>query len=420
MNTGDTNRESASVRRPVARLAGCLLSSLLLLWLAACSTTHQNVKPDVQAQRPDTEVAEDHLLDVWIALFSPGEVPEDQDDANGLSLEIRQAESRYMPVQLRETLEQTGYWGAVRVVPQNTVGAEVLVRGTILESDGEKLEVRITALDASGKQWFERTYAAQATLRDYQQTEGGGREVFQALYNAIANDLARYRNSLSAERIVSLRRIAGLRFADDLAPDAFNGYLRKNDAGEFSIRRLPAKGDPMVARVNAIRERDFMLVDTLNGHFDNFHADMQEPYFQWRKSRLDELEAMRKIQHEALNRKLLGAAAILGAIAIEALGGDSTRRSTSSLRNVMIVGGAYAVKTGFDKSSEATIHEDAIKELGASFASESQPMVVEVEGETHQLTGSAEAQYAEWRALLRQIYASETGFDNSAQGHAAE
>jgi hypothetical protein len=52
----------------------------------------------------------------------------------------------------------------------------------------------------------------------------------------------------------------------------------------------------MVARVNAIRERDFMLIDTLNGHFDNFHAAMQEPYFQWRKSRLEELEAMREIQ----------------------------------------------------------------------------------------------------------------------------
>jgi hypothetical protein len=398
-------------------LAGWLLSSLLLL--TACSTTHQNVKTDVRAQRPDSELAEDHLLDVWIALFSPGDVPDD-DDANGLSLEIRQAESRYMPVQLRETLEQTGYWGAVRVVPQDTEGAEVLVQGTILESDGEKLEVQITALDASGKQWFQRTYEARATLKDYQQIEGSGREVFQALYNAVANDLAEYRNGLSAERIVVLRRVAGLRFADDLAPDAFDGYLRKDNAGAFAIRRLPARDDPMLVRVNAIRERDFMLVDTLNGHFDNFHADMQEPYFQWRKSRLEELEGMRAIQREARNRKLLGAAAILGAIAIEALGGDSTRRSTSSLRNIMIVGGAYAVKTGFDKSSEAAIHEDAIKELGESFASESQPMVVEVEGETHQLTGSAEAQYAEWRALLRRIYESETGLDNSTQGHDAE
>jgi len=147
---------------------------------------------------------------------------------------------------------------------------------------------------------------------------------------------------------------------------------------------------------------------------------MQEPYFQWRKSRLAELEAMRAIQRDARNRKLLGAAAIIGAIAIEALGGDSTRASTGSLRNVMLVGGAYAVKTGFDKASEATIHRDAIEELGESFASESQPMVVDVEGETHKLTGSAEAQYAEWRTLLRKIYASETGLDAGGNDDAGQ
>jgi len=240
----------------------------LVFLLPACSTTHQNVKPDVQVQRAATEVAENHLLDVWIALFSPGELPEDKDDSQGLSPEIRKAEARYMPVQLRETMEKTGYWGAVRVVPQNTEGAEVLVQGKILASDGEKLELRITAVDATGQQWFERTYEEEARLQDYQQAEGTGREVFQPLYNAIANDLAEYRNGLSAEQIVTIRRVAGLRFANDLAPDAFKGYLQNNGSGQYSVARLPAREDPMVRRINAIRERDFMLVDTLNGHFD--------------------------------------------------------------------------------------------------------------------------------------------------------
>jgi hypothetical protein len=34
---------------------------------------------------------------------------------------------------------------------------------------------------------------------------------------------------------------------------------------------------------------------------------------------------------------------------------------------------------------------------------------VEIDGETHELTGSAEVQYEKWRGLLREIYASETG-----------
>ena len=382
-----------------------------LVLLAGCSTisSHRSIDNDVQIEKPVGEITENQLLDVWIELFDPGELQVDEDDSKGLSVDIREAEARYLPVLLRDTMEKTGYWGAVRVVPRGTEGGEVLVQGVILESDGERLELKITALDASGREWFSSTYEAEVSLQAYQDAEPGGHEVFQALFNAIANDLAVYRATLTPDNILTVRRIAELRFAADLAPDVFTGYLQRSAKGQFTIVRLPATDDPMVRRVSAIRERDFLLIDTLNGHFDNFYQAMQEPYVQWRKARLEELESLRAIQREARNRKLIGAAAIIGAIAIEVLGGDSTRAATGTLRNVMVIGGAYAIKTGFDKDSETTIHRDAIEELGDSFSADTKPLVVDVEGETHKLTGSAEVQYVKWRALLKQIYAAETG-----------
>ena len=36
-------------------------------------------------------------------------------------------------------------------------------------------------------------------------------------------------------------------------------------------------------------------------------------------------------------------------------------------------------------------------------------MVVDIEGTQHRLTGTADAQYEEWRELLLQLYQSETG-----------
>jgi len=386
-----------------------LLIPLILLGGCSAISSHNNVDNDVQIERPVSEINESQLLDVWIELFDPGELQEDDDDAKGLSVDIREAEARYMSVLLRDTMERTGYWGAVRVVPRDTEGGEVLVQGIILESDGEQLELKITALDATGREWFSSTYEAEVSLQAYQDAELAGKEVFQALFNAIANDLAVYRATLTADDILTVRRIAELRFAADLAPDVFSDYLQRSDDDQFTVVRLPAESDPMVRRVSAIRERDFLLVDTLNGHFDNFNQTMQEPYAQWRKTRLEELESLRAIEREARNRKLIGAAAIIGAIAIEVLGGDSTRAATGTLRDVMVVGGAYAIKTGFDKDSETTIHRDAIEELGDSFSAETKPLVVEVEGETHELTGSAEVQYVKWRALLKQIYAAETG-----------
>lgn len=386
---------------------------LLLMLLHGCSTLGpgRTVDGKVPLNKAVTELTEAQLLDVWVELFDPGELPDDPDDAMGLSLEIREAEARYLPEQLRTTMESTGYWGAVRLVPQDTTGSELLVRGTILESDGERLELEITAQDASGREWFKRTYREEIEYAQYMLSSKDGREVFQSLYNTIANDLAEFRAQLDTAETTTIRRVAALRFAEDLAPDAFGGYL-ESDKGKYQVVRLPAADDPMYRRVLAIRDRDFLLIDTLNGHFDNFTREMEPPYTEWRKARSEEATALRELKHEAWKRKLLGAAAIIGAIAIEA-SNNGNHAGSSVLRDVMVMGGAYAIKTGFDKSSETEIHRDAIIELDESFSSEAGPMVVEVEGETHELTGSAEVQYAQWRALLKRIYASETGLAGS-------
>jgi hypothetical protein len=240
-------------------------------------------------------------------------------------------------------------------------------------------------------------------------------EPFQSVYNTIANDLASFRARLTPGEITAIRRVAQLRFAADIAPDAFGGYLQHDDTGRYTVTHLPADDDPMYRRVLAIRERDFLLIDTLNGHFDNFYREMQQPYTDWRRTRSEEAAALHEIEQNALKRKLLGVAAIVGAVAIEASSNGSRSASTGILRDAMVLGGIYAIKTGFDKDSETGIHRDAIKELGDSFASETRPLVVEVEGQTHELTGSAEVQYAKWRALLKQIYATETGLTGGAE-----
>jgi len=393
------------------------LITVVLLLLGGCSAlgpTH-DVKGPVALNKAITEVPDKQLLDVWIELFDPGELPEDEDEAMGLSMDIRDAEARYIPEQLRSTMEMTGYWGAVRVVPQDTTGAELLVQGRIIASDGEQLALQIKAFDASGREWFDRSYEEEVSEGVYKarglSRNPPGRDIFQSLYNTIANDLAEFRRTLTAKDSVSIRQIAELRFATDLSPDAFAGDLQRSKDGHYSIVHLPAADDPMYQRVLAIRERDSLLIDTLNGHFDNFCREMDTPYNEWRKARTEEAAALRKVKSDAMQRKLIGLAAILGAIAVEA--SNSGNSGYSVLRDSLVLGGAYAIKTGFDMDSETDIHRDAIIELDESFSMEARPLVVEVEGETHELTGSAEAQYAQWRALLKRIYISETGFSDS-------
>jgi hypothetical protein len=48
--------------------------------------------------------------------------------------------------------------------------------------------------------------------------------------------------------------------------------------------------------------------------------------------------------------------------------------------------------------------------LSSSFDGDIKPMVVDIQGTQHRLTGTADAQYEEWRGLLRQMFISESGF----------
>ncbi len=381
--------------------------------LAACSTTNggrRNVEGEVVIDKALSEIPESRLLNASIEVFDPGTLPKNEKDANGLSMDIREAESRYMPEQLRVTMEQTGYWGAVRVVPRDLTNGELLVSGTILQSNGLQLDLKISATDATGTKWFTKEYRDGVEASYYQSSQLNG-EVFQPLYNTIANDLARFVKQLSTEEITRIRRVAELRFAKDIAPEAFGGYLERDKEGEFSVVHLPSYDDPMYGRVQAIQERDLLMIDTLNGHFDNFYREMQEPYTEWRKARSDEAEKQKELEKAALNRTLLGVASIVGAIFVGVADGNNGGLGT--LSDVMVLGGAAAIKSGMDKRSEASIHRESIEELGTSFSSETRPLVVEVEGETVKLTGSAEAQYEQWRVLMGQIYASETGLTGS-------
>jgi hypothetical protein len=386
-----------------------LLTILSLLVLSACTSTgpRRNIEGSVPVDKSLTEIPENQLLNVSIELFDPGKIPEDEKKANGLSMDIRKAEARYMPELLRSTMEKTGYWGAVRVVPSGITGSELIVSGTILASTGENLDLEITARDASGSQWFKSVYRDGTEASFYRAHEMFG-DAFQPLYNTIANDLAAALKKLPPAEITKIRNIAELQFAADIAPDAFSHYLKKNEDGEYEVVHLPSQNDPMYERVQAVRERDLMMIDTLNGHFDNFHREMKQPYTEWRKARSDESEKQRKLQKQALNRTLLGVAAIAGAIFI-GVAAPEYNSGLDTLTDVMVLGGAAAIKSGMDKRSEASIHKESIEELGLSFSSETKPLVLEVDGETIELTGSAEAQYEQWRALIGKIYASETG-----------
>jgi hypothetical protein len=380
--------------------------------LAGCVVNEQRPMQRIAAERATTEVPADELLDVGVRLFDPN-VPEDekQREKERVFPEVRKAESRYIPVLIRDTLEDTGQWGQVRVLPRDGTGMEVFIDGRIVHSDGRELELDVTVIDAAGRTWFRRTYQGQADTRAYKDVVAKPRDPFENVYNTLANDLLAARRELTQEQRIALRRVADLRFAADLAPYAFSGYLAQDKRGLYSVTRLPAEDDPVVQRMQRVRERDYALVDTLNEHYANFGGSMALPYTEWRKYTHEELEAEAQAKREALARQVLGAVAVVGGIMA---GAETSSSAGSAAATAAVIGGMYAFKSGLDKRAEVRIHTESLKQLGDSFQSEVQPMVVDVEGRTLELKGSAEEQYAEWRQLLRELYENETGLPAAA------
>jgi outer membrane murein-binding lipoprotein Lpp len=393
-----------STFRGFAPLVAALLAGTLL---AGCVVNDQRPMQRIAAERATTEVAADELLDVGVRLFDPN-VPADEQEREKQRIypEVRKAESRYIPVLIRDTLEDTGQWGQVRVLPRDGTGMEVFIDGRIVQSDGRELKLDVVVTDAAGRTWFRKTYEGQADTRAYKDVVAKPRDPFENVYNTLANDLLAARRALTHEQRVALRRVADLRFAADLAPYAFGSYLAQDRKGLYSVTRLPADDDPVVQRMQRVRERDYALVDTLNEYYANFGGSIAVPYTEWRKYTHEELEAEAQAKREALTRQVLGAVAVVGGIMA---GAETNSSAGSAAATAAVIGGMYAFKSGLDKRAEIKIHTESLKQLGDSFQSEVQPMVVDVEGRTLQLKGSAEEQYAEWRRLLRELYENETG-----------
>ena len=406
MTLADQNRESRTWR-------GDLSCRVWLVACVACAIQATAGSPrTVTAIHSHTEIPEASLLDVGIRIFDPGLPSGDESslEAEGVFAGARKSEARYIPIQLMKTLQSTGHWGAVRILPAGTDSVDVSVSGEIVSSSGLQLALKVRAVDAAGRVWLKKKYKELADPRAYQGDEEASRDPFQNLYNRIANDLLAARIKRRDDELEKLRAISELRFASDLAFVSFADYLSVDRKGRTTIARLPAENDPMLERILRIRERDHMLIDTLTEYYVNFSAKMYEPYDSWRRFSYDEELNRKQLKRAARRRKLLGVLVIFGG----ALAGAYTN-SGDVVGDAAVVG-ATAIKTGIDKSNEARLHIETLQELAASLDAEVEPLLFDVEGHTLRLTGSAEIQFATWRKLLRQIFVTETGLPLDPDG----
>jgi hypothetical protein len=380
---------------------------LLALMLTACNTHTIKTTSYTPIVQDSQNVSEDLLLDVGVAVFDPGIDEIDKRDEETTNHEIRVAESRYAPFLLAETLQRSANWGIVRLMPNNESPMDVIVNGTILQSDGEAMQIRIQVTDSSGREWYTKVYDEVISQFSYEPSQRQQADPFQVIYNKISNDLLEYRKrNLTNRQIVEIRTISELLFARRFSPEVFDSYLTTNRQGNLAITALPAETDPVLQRVRDIRERDFMFIDTVQDYYATYVRQMRLPYDTWRALSYDETIELRELRASANRRFVAGAAAVLGGLAAATSGGNYATQTGGAIG---VGAGAFLIKSGFDKRAEAKLHSDALEELGESLENEVAPRVFSLDDRTITLTGSVEEQYAQWKDVLADIYASEVG-----------
>ena len=363
---------------PLRRLR-IALAAMLLAALSGQAGAEQLETPAGTAFPGDERNATE--LNISIAVFDPG-VPLDPSSHRRLQVfpRIREIEALFLPFVLRETLVDTNEWGAVRVVPEPDIAAELLISGAIVRSDGETLELQLRAIDATGRVWINQTYTGVAAGSTEGREKGAGNADYQALYDEVAGDLSKVRGGLDSKALTDIVEVSLLRYADQLAPAAFGEYLNSTPDGNFRIQRLPAENDPMLERIERIRRVEYVVTDTVDEQFQKLNADIASTYDLWRSYR----RQLAQYRHAEEKR-------------LENTGLDAPR-------------GSYeAMKKRYDNYKWARIEEQELESWAAGFNNEVGPSVADLETRVAELEALIRQQYAEWGRILAELFSLETG-----------
>ena len=390
---------------PQLLLLVLLVISMLAMAPAALAATDKITSSTALVlTTPSQPMPEAALLDVGISTLNDGLYLTDENDT--VFPEVRFAEAIYFSNQLAKVMEKSGAWGAIRVTPNSDVVMDLYISGTILQSDGETMDLQIDAKDSSGKKWLSKRYTQTTGKYAYDRRLKSLGDPFQNLFIRITNDLLKYREKISQQRAIELRTISELRFAKSFSPEAFDSYISEKRDGTLVINKLPAENDSILMRVRKIRDRDYLYIDTMQDYYDGFSQQMHIAYQDFRRTSYDSVVKARQLNKQGNRRIIAGIGAILAGIYGRT---EADTRIVSDASTATAATGGFILKSGLEKKQEAAAYNESVAEMGSSLEAEIAPQVIELEDRTVTLTGTVQAQYQQWQTLLQKIYKQERG-----------
>ena len=358
----------------------------LLILFAAFSSSLTNAfaapqSPDSEREKSAILVASSERgvvtltsdLDIGITISS--DIP--LQSGTAMEEAFRETEAQLLGAKQRRVFENAGQWGVVRLYPQPSLIPQLMLDMVVLQSDGRQLRVHAMLTGVHGDTLLSDTYL------DYASSEGvltaDNEDPFTDLFHRIHNDVAT-KVALMPESEDYLRQLSFLRYAQQLAPQAFEAYLSR-EGESWQLLRAPAEQDPMYQRISKLREYELLFVDTIDEQLTSALREIDTAYRLWLRASKEQLDWLEKRRARGVNT--------------EGLADDS-----AFARHQAVYAAYRSLK----------IHEQELFELVLDLESESRSTALEIEETVVTLEGTLEQQYREWREALAKIMMLENVF----------
>lgn len=310
-------------------------------------------------------------LDVGISIET--QVP--VQSGTGAEMSFRHTEAQLIGAKQRLVFEESGRWGVVRLYPEPSVIPELMLSLMVVVSDGRQLEIDATLTAVTGDVLLSQTYLDRADHADFMSQE----DPFADLYHRIHVDVARRASQLSLSEHY-LDMLAFLRYARQLLPEAFDGYMTA-EADRWKLLREPAEQDPMFMRIAKLRAYELLFVDTIDEQLTGALRDIDVAYRLWLKVSKEQLDWLDRRRERGIDA-------------------DSFTDESSFARHQAVYAAYRSLK----------IHEQELFELVLDLESESRSTALEIEDKVVKLEGTLGQQYREWRETLSNIIQLEMAF----------
>jgi len=382
--------------------------------LAGCATTGNqnsaykagpNLSSSYEKKAIYKPVSTEPKLDVIIPVFDPGlSENEENYEEDGIWPELRRAEANRFAYKLKQALDNSKEFGAVRVTPDATASGDLYVLGKIEESNGQDVIFELKVVDISGKEWVDETFEHEVQESFYNNNRNRGKDPYDPIFKEAADEIIDVLKEHNSSELDNLKSIADLRFGASFNDVAFMEYMDTEDE-YIELVSMPSDSDPLFQRVMAIRVREQLFVDKLQQNYLSFSQHMNNSYLVWQEASFTEMQLRQEAKKEGIYKTIGGVLLIALAIAAGVSGDSNVALDTAAILGGM--GGAVLISSGFKSREEEEIHQDALNELGESINLELESQVISFEDQTVELTGNIQQQFVQWREFLKRIYEQE-------------